>query len=58
MLPRLPDPEKEIGMPIDPAALARNLSSLAALDAEHDLARAMQQLASAAKALLGWTGPG
>jgi hypothetical protein len=43
---------KEIGMPIDPAALARNLSALATLDAEHDLARAMQQLASAAKALL------
>jgi hypothetical protein len=39
---------KEIGMPIDPAALARNLSTLATLDAEQDLARAMQQLASAA----------
>jgi len=53
-----PDPEKEIGMPIDPAALARNLSTLAALDAEHDLARAMQQLASAAKALLKVDGAG
>src|ERR671911_11789 len=40
-------------MPIDPAALARNLSSLAALDAEQDLPRAMQQITSAAKALLG-----
>jgi GAF domain-containing protein len=56
--PRLPDPEKEIGMPIDPAALARHLSTLATLDAEHDLARAMQQLASAAKALLGVDGAG
>ena len=45
-------------MPIDPAALARNLSTLAALDAEHDLALAMQQLASAAKALLGVDGAG
>jgi len=45
-------------MPIDPAALARNLSTLAALDAEHDLARAMQQLTSAAKALLGVDGAG
>jgi len=45
-------------MPIDPAALARNLSSLATLDAEHDLARAMQQLASAAKALLRVDGAG
>ena len=45
-------------MPIDPAALARNLSSLAPLDAEQDLARAMQQLASAAKALLGVDGAG
>jgi GAF domain-containing protein len=49
---------KEIGMPIDPAALARNLSSLAALDAEQDLQRALQQLASAAKALLGVDGAG
>jgi GAF domain-containing protein len=49
---------KEVGMPIDPATLARNLSSLATLDAEHDLARAMQQLASAAKALLGVDGAG
>src|SRR4029453_8747823 len=45
-------------MPIDPAALARNLSSLAALDAEQDLARAMQQITSAAKALLGGDGAG
>ena len=29
-------------MPIDPAAMARHLSSVAALDAEHDLVRAMQ----------------
>jgi hypothetical protein len=49
---------KEIGMPIDPAALARNLSSLAALDAEQDLPRAMQQITSAAKALLGVDGAG
>ena len=45
-------------MPIDPAALARNLSSLAELDAEQDLARAMQQLAGAAKALLRVDGAG
>ena len=45
-------------MPIDPAALARNLSSLAALDAEQDLPRAMQQITSAAKALLGVDGAG
>ena len=45
-------------MPIDPAALARNLSSLASMDAEQDLARAMQQLASAAKALLRVDGAG
>ena len=45
-------------MPIDPAALARNLSSLASMDAEQDLARAMQQLASAAKALLKVDGAG
>jgi GAF domain-containing protein len=49
---------KEIGMPIDPAALARNLSALAALDAEHDLVGAMQQVASAAKTLLGVDGAG
>jgi GAF domain-containing protein len=49
---------KEIGMPIDPAALAQNVSSLAALDAEQDLARAMQQLASAAKTLLRVDGAG
>jgi hypothetical protein len=49
---------KEIGMPIDSAALARNLSSLAGLDAEHDFPRAMQQLASAAKALLRVDGAG
>lgn len=45
-------------MPIDPAALARNLNSLAALDAEQDLPRAMQQITSAAKALLGVDGAG
>src|SRR4029434_9390439 len=45
-------------MPIDPAALARNLSTLAALDAEQDLPRAMQQITSAAKALLGVDGAG
>ena len=33
-------------MPIDPSSLARNLSKLAVLDAEDDLAGAMQQLAS------------
>jgi GAF domain-containing protein len=49
---------KEFGMPIDPAALARHLGSLATLDAEHDLRRAMQQLTSAAKALLGVDGAG
>jgi GAF domain-containing protein len=49
---------KEIGMPIDPAALARNLSALAALDAEHDLVGAMQQVANAAKTLLGVDGAG
>jgi GAF domain-containing protein len=49
---------KEVGMPIDPAILARNLSSLAVLDAEDDLAGAMQQVASAAKALLGVDGAG
>jgi GAF domain-containing protein len=49
---------KEIGMPIDPAALVRNISSLAALDAEHDLPRAMQQIVSAAKALLRVDGAG
>jgi hypothetical protein len=35
-VPRLPDPVKEIGMPIDPTALVRNVSSLATLDVEHD----------------------
>jgi GAF domain-containing protein len=49
---------KEIGMAIDPAALARNLSALAALDAEHDLVGAMQQVASAAKTLLRVDGAG
>jgi hypothetical protein len=49
---------REIGMPIDPAALARNLSALAGLDAEGDLGPAMQQITTAAKALLGWMGPG
>ncbi len=45
-------------MPIEPAALARNISSLATLDAEQDLGRAMQQVASAAKTLLGVDGAG
>jgi hypothetical protein len=45
-------------MPIDPAALAQNLSALAGLDAEGDLRRAMQQLASAAKTLLRVDGAG
>jgi GAF domain-containing protein len=45
-------------MPIDPAALARNISDLAGLDAEGDLGRAMQQITSAAKALLGVDGAG
>ena len=45
-------------MPIDPAALAQNLSSLATVDPQHDLGRAMQQIASAAKALLGVDGAG
>ena len=45
-------------MPIDPAALARNISALAGLDAERDLGRAMQQITSAAKALLGVDGAG
>jgi GAF domain-containing protein len=49
---------KELGMPIDPAALARNISQLATLDAERDLMRAMQQIASAAKALLRVDGAG
>jgi GAF domain-containing protein len=49
---------KEIGMPIDPAALARNLSSLVTLDAEQGLQRALQQLVSAAKELLGVDGAG
>jgi GAF domain-containing protein len=45
-------------MPIDPAALARNISALAGLDAEGDLGRAMQQITSAAKTLLGVDGAG
>ena len=45
-------------MPIDPAVLARHVSALAPLDAEHDLARAMQQITSAAKTLLGVDGAG
>jgi GAF domain-containing protein len=45
-------------MPIDPAALARNISSLATVNAEHDLGRAMQQITSAAKALLRVDGAG
>jgi hypothetical protein len=57
-LPRLLPPVKEIGMPIDPAVLARNISALAGLDAERDLGRAMQQITSAAKALLRVDGAG
>jgi GAF domain-containing protein len=49
---------KEIGMPIDPVAMARHLSSLATVDADQDLAQTMQQLTSAAKALLGVDGAG
>ncbi len=45
-------------MPIDPAVLARHVSTLAPLDAERDLARAMQQITSAAKTLLGVDGAG
>jgi GAF domain-containing protein len=51
-------PVKEIGMPIDPDALTRNISDLAGLDAERDLGRAMQQITSAAKALLRVDGAG
>jgi GAF domain-containing protein len=49
---------KEIGMPIDSAALARNISALAGLDAEQDLGQAMQQITSAAKTLLAVDGAG
>jgi GAF domain-containing protein len=49
---------KEIGMPIDPAALVENVSALGALDPEQDLARAMQQITSAAKELLRVDGAG
>jgi GAF domain-containing protein len=45
-------------MPIDAADLVRNVSSLAVLDAERDLSRAIQQIVSAAKALLGVDGVG
>jgi GAF domain-containing protein len=45
-------------MPIDPVALIRNVNSLAALDAERDLSRALQQIVSAAKVLLGVDGAG
>src|SRR5215218_8904502 len=45
-------------MPIDPAALVQNVSALGALDPEQDLARAMQQLTSAAKELLRVDGAG
>src|SRR5688500_516357 len=45
-------------MPIDPAAMARHLSSLATVDAEQDLGRAMQQITSAAKTLLRVDGAG
>jgi GAF domain-containing protein len=49
---------KETGMPIDPAALARNICRLDGLDAERDLGRAMQQITSAAKELLRVDGAG
>jgi GAF domain-containing protein len=49
---------KEIGMPIDPAALVQNVSTLGALDPEQDLTRAMQQITSAAKTLLRVDGAG
>ena len=45
-------------MPIDPAALVQNVSALGALDPEQDLARAMQQITSAAKELLRVDGAG
>jgi hypothetical protein len=45
-------------MPIDRAALAQKISALAGLDAERDLGRAMQQITSAAKALLRVDGAG
>ena len=45
-------------MPINPAVLARHVSTLAPLDAQRDLARAMQQITSAAKALLRLDGAG
>src|SRR5829696_4944500 len=45
-------------MPIDPAALARNISRLAGLDAERDLGQAMQQITSAARELLRVDGAG
>ena len=45
-------------MPIDPATLARDLSPLAGLDIELDLARALQQIASAARTLLRVDGAG
>ena len=45
-------------MPIDPAALARNISQLAGLDTERDLGRVMQQITSAAKELLRVDGAG
>jgi GAF domain-containing protein len=55
---RASSPLKEIVMPIDTATLAKNLSSLAVLDAEQDLQRAMQQITSAAKELLKVDGAG
>ena len=45
-------------MPIDPAALVHNVSALGTLDPEQDLARAMQQITSAAKTLLRVDGAG
>ncbi|HEV2824402.1 MAG TPA: GAF and ANTAR domain-containing protein [Actinomycetota bacterium] len=45
-------------MPIDPDSLSSNIRQLAGLDAERDLGRAMQLIASAAKALLRVDGAG
>ncbi|HEX9342169.1 MAG TPA: hypothetical protein VF995_00955 [Actinomycetota bacterium] len=45
-------------MPIDPAALARSVSALTTLDAERDLARAIQHVTSVARGLFGSDGAG
>jgi GAF domain-containing protein len=45
-------------MPIDPAALARSVSALITLDAERDLARAIQRVTSVAAVLFGSDGAG